>query len=212
MAVLDAQKKDHFPVQFGHARVEDAVRVERQVVRCKDGKLMWFVKASDMGIARDMNDQPPGATEPPVGQETDRPQARTRVHWHVAFTHFPISLFGTAFLFQVLHLFMFQKPFEVSTTVCILAGAGSLIPASVSGWLTWKRHYHGARTWIFRRKIALAVSMLVVSFPLAIWRVTLYYLGKEDDLVDHYVFFSLCTFLVAAAIAEGYYGGRLSHK
>ena len=37
LAVLDAQKKDHFPIQLGHARVKDAVRVERQVVRCEDG-------------------------------------------------------------------------------------------------------------------------------------------------------------------------------
>ena len=54
--------------------------------------------------------------------------------------------------------------------------------------------------------------MLVVSIPLAVWRVTLYYLGTEADGIDHYVFFLLSAFLVAAAIAEGYYGGRLSHK
>jgi len=161
---------------------------------------------------RDMNEQPSEATRQRRGHAGNRPPEMTRVHWHVAFTHFPISLFGTAFLFQVLHLFMFQKPFEVSTTVCILAGAASMMPATVSGWLTWRRHYHAAPTRLFRRKIALAASMLVVSVPLAVWRVTLYYLGKEADLIDHYVFFSLCTFLIAAAIAEGYYGGRLSHK
>jgi len=159
-----------------------------------------------------MNEQRPETTTEPAHRTESRTKGRTRVHWHVAFTHFPISLFGTAFLFQVLHLFMFQKPFEVSTTVCILAGAASMMPATVSGWLTWRRHYHAAPTRLFRRKIALAISMLVVSVPLAVWRVTLYYLGKEADLIDHYVFFSLCTFLVAAAIAEGYYGGRLSHK
>ena len=134
------------------------------------------------------------------------------MHWHVALTHFPISLFGTAFLFQLLHLFMFEKAFEVSTTVCILAGAASMIPATVSGWLTWRRHYHGASTPIFRRKIALAFSMLVVSVTLAVWRVTLYYLGTEADRIDHYAFFFFSALLIAAAIAEGYYGGRLSHK
>jgi uncharacterized membrane protein len=140
------------------------------------------------------------------------PQKRARVHWHEALTHFPISLFGTAFLFQVLHLFMFEKAFELSTTVCVLAGAASVVPATVTGWLTWKRRYHGASTRLFRRKIGLAFSMLVVSIPLAVWRVTLYYLGTEADGIDHYVFFLLSSFLVAAAIAEGYYGGRLSHK
>jgi uncharacterized membrane protein len=151
--------------------------------------------------------QPPEVTQAPTGRT-----AATRVHWHVALTHFPISLFGTAFLFQLLHLFMFQKPFEISTTVCVLAGAASLVPATVSGWLTWKRHYHGAKTPLFRRKIWLAVSMLVVSVPLAVWRLVLYYLGTEADGIDHYVFFVLNAFLIAAAIAEGYNGGRLSHK
>jgi uncharacterized membrane protein len=156
--------------------------------------------------------QQPQAITPPVPRTDNGPQRRARVHWHVAFTHFPISLFGTAFLFQVLHLFMFENAFELSTTVCVLAGAASLIPAAVSGWLTWKRHYHGASTRLFRRKIELALGMLVVSVSLAVWRIILYYLGSEADGIDHYFFFVLCAFLVAAAIAEGYYGGRLSHK
>jgi uncharacterized membrane protein len=79
-----------------------------------------------------------------------------RVHWHVALTHFPISLFGTAFLFQVLHLFMFESAFELSATACVIAGAGSVIPAAATGWFTWKRRYHRASTLLFRRKIGLA--------------------------------------------------------
>ena len=134
------------------------------------------------------------------------------MHWHVALTHFPISLFGTAFLFQVLHLFMYQDAFEVSTTVCVLAGSASLVPATVSGWFTWKRHYHGASTRLFRRKIELAFSMLGVSTALAAWRLTLYSLGRDLAQVEHYAFFFFTAYLIAAAVAEGYYGGRLSHK
>jgi uncharacterized membrane protein len=120
--------------------------------------------------------QQPQTAKSLVRDTDNRPQKRARVHWHEALTHFPISLFGTAFLFQVLHLFMFEKAFELSTTVCVLAGAASVVPATVTGWLTWKRRYHGASTRLFRRKIGLAFSMLVVSIPLAVWRVTLYYL------------------------------------
>jgi hypothetical protein len=36
------------------------------------------------------------------GESSERPARIGRVHWHVALTHFPISLIGTAFLFQVL--------------------------------------------------------------------------------------------------------------
>ena len=140
------------------------------------------------------------------------PPPRRRLHWHVALTHFPISLFGTAFLFQLLHLFMFTEPFELATTVCVLAGAASMIPATVSGWYTWKRHYHGSETRLFRRKIRIALLMLVASVSLAVWRVVLYRLGHEADRVDHYVFLVTCFLLIVGAVAEGYFGGRLSHR
>jgi uncharacterized membrane protein len=154
-------------------------------------------------------------TEPESTRQADageRPAPTGRVHWHVALTHFPISLFGTAFLFQVLHLFIFKKEFELSATVCVLAGAASIVPAIASGWLTWKHHYHGARVRLFLRKIWVAFGMLVVSAPLAVWRIVLYHLGSEADGIDHYIFFVLTAVLIAGAILEGYLGGRLSHR
>ena len=96
-----------------------------------------------------------------------------RVHWHAALTHFPISFFGAAFLFQVLHLFMFRQAFELSTTVCVLIGAASLIPAMISGWWTWRTQYHGLKARIFRRKIVIAFLMLGISVALSAWRVAL---------------------------------------
>jgi uncharacterized membrane protein len=135
-----------------------------------------------------------------------------RVHWHAAFTHFPISLFGVAFLFQVLHLFVFRDAFELATTACVLAGATSMIPAIVSGWFTWKGQYHGARARIIRRKIIVAFGMLGVSVILAAWRVVLYYIGSDAEGVDHYAFFVATGALIAGAVLEGFYGGRLAHR
>ncbi len=153
--------------------------------------------------------------EPETAKQTHdggQPARARRVHWHVALTHFPISLFGTAFLFQVLHLFMFEQSFELATTVCILAGATSIVPAIISGWLVWKRHYGGAMARLFRRKIVIAFVMLGLSVPVAAWRVVLYPLGSETWGIDHYVFFVLTTGFIAGAVAEGYLGGRLSHR
>ena len=104
---------------------------------------------------------------------------------------------------------MFSREFELAATVCILGGAASVIPAALSGWLTWKKRYHGARTRIFHRKILIAIAMLVVSLPLAVWRVVLYYLGRNADGVDHYVFFIFCFFLVAGAVTKGSMGDGL---
>jgi hypothetical protein len=107
---------------------------------------------------------------------------------------------------------MFTKPFELSTTVCILAGTASLVPATISGWFTWRRHYHSARSRLFRREKEIALGMIAVSIPLAAWRVALYYLGREADGIGHDVFFLLAACLMAGTIAEGYLGGRLSHR
>jgi uncharacterized membrane protein len=136
----------------------------------------------------------------------------SRVHWHAALTHFPISFFGAAFLFQVLHLFMFRDAFELSTTVCVLIGAASTVPAIISGWWTWSTQYHGSKARIFRRKIIVAFAMLAISMVLAAWRVALYYLGSAAEGVDHYMFFAFSALLIAGAITEGYYGGRLAHR
>ena len=157
----------------------------------------------------------PAGEAPPVKSPADtaeRPAPTGRVHWHVAVTHFPISLFGTAFLFQVLHLLMFQTEFERSATVCIVAGAAFMVPAIVTGWITWKRHYHAAKAPLFRRKIMTAFAMLVVSVPLAAWRIALYYLGNKAEGVDHYLFFFFTTSLILGAVIEGHLGGHLSHR
>jgi hypothetical protein len=158
-----------------------------------------------------MDPESADASAPDGPTATEQPGGR-RVHWHVALTHVPISLFGTAFLFQFLHFFMFSQPFELATTVCILVGAASMIPATLSGWFTWKRHYHGAKAKLFRRKIAVAFAMIAVSAPLAAWRVVLYSLGAQAQGVDHYAFFAFTALLIAGAALEGYYGGRLSHR
>lgn len=148
-----------------------------------------------------------GVKEGPV------PEARTpHVHWHVLFTHFPISLFGTAFLFQLLHLFTSPAAFELAGTVCLLVGAAAMIPATISGWFTWRRYFHGVRNRIFRRKIWTAVGMLVISVPFAAWRTTLYYSGNQAHGAVHVVYFILSAMLIAGAVVEGYYGGHLAHR
>ena len=107
---------------------------------------------------------------------------------------------------------MFQEAFEMATTVSLVARAVSMIPAIVSGWLTWKRQYHLSKARILRLKIRFAFMMLGASMALSAWRLTLYSLGYEGHGINHYVFFAVTTGLMAGAITEGYYGGRLAHR
>jgi uncharacterized membrane protein len=139
--------------------------------------------------------------------------ARRRFHWHVYLTHFPISLFGAAFGFQILHLFMAPACFELATNVALIGGTVVLLPTIVSGWSEWKVHYHGAKGLIFKRKIMTAFGMAALSLPLIVWRIAALGLFQEArQSPAHWLYLAGNTLLILGAVVEGYYGGRLNHR
>jgi uncharacterized membrane protein len=159
------------------------------------------------GAGKSMTD-PVNAT-PPLGVLA----SQRRIHWHVFFTHFPISLFGTAFGFQILHLFMAPVCFELATNVALLGGTVMLMPTVLTGWSEWKARYHSAKGLIFRRKILTAYGMAALSLSLVIWRIAA--LGIFEEAAEspaHWIYLAGNTGLILGAIVEGYYGGRLNHK
>jgi hypothetical protein len=139
--------------------------------------------------------------------------AKRRIHWHVYLTHFPISLFGGAFGFQILHLFMAPACFELATNVALIGGTAMLLPAIATGWSEWKTHYHGAEGLIFKRKITTAFGMAALCFPLIIWRVAaLGFFQEARQSPQHWIYLAGNSLLIVGAVLEGYYGGRLNHR
>jgi hypothetical protein len=136
-----------------------------------------------------------------------------RIHGHVLLTHFPISMFGGAFGFQILHLFLAPACFELATNVALMGGAALLLPTAATGWWEWKTHYHGAKGLIFKRKIMTAFGMAALSLPLVVWRIAALGLFEEArESPAHWIFLAGNTFLILGAVIEGYYGGRLNHR
>jgi uncharacterized membrane protein len=161
-----------------------------------------------MGKEREGATGPASATPPQPGPARGR-----RIHWHVFLTHFPISLFGAAFAFQILHLFMAPLCFEIATNVTLLGGAAMLVPTVLTGLAEWKGHYGGGRGPIFKRKITTGFVMLALSIPLVVWRITALGLFEEaPESPWHWIYLAGNTGLILGAILEGYYGGRLSHR
>jgi uncharacterized membrane protein len=152
--------------------------------------------------------EPMNATQPAAASSPQR-----RIHWHVFLTHFPISFFGAAFLFQILHLFLAPVCFELATNVMLLGGTIMLAPTIGSGYLEWRGRYHRAMGLIFRRKIRTALAMAGLSLPLVVWRIAA--LGLFDEAPEspgHWIYLAGNILLIMGAIVEGYYGGRLSHR
>jgi hypothetical protein len=156
-----------------------------------------------------------GMSDGPVHSIPPSPAAlpKSRVHWHVFLTHFPISMFGGAVGFQILHLFMAPSCFELATNVALIGGAVTLLPAIATGWSEWKNHFHGAKGLIFKRKITIAAGMAALSLPLVIWRTAFLGLFEEaPESPGHWIYLAGNAFLVLGAVLEGYFGGRLNHR
>ncbi len=153
--------------------------------------------------------QPPIQTASPAGVVRPKP----RVHWHVFLTHFPISMFGGAFGFQILHLFLAPVCFELATNVALLGGTVTLLPTIATGWKEWRGHYQGAKGLIFKRKITTAAGMAALCIPLVVWRIgALGFFEEARMSPEHWIYLAGNTLLILGAIVEGYYGGRLNHR
>jgi len=134
---------------------------------------------------------------------------RGHMHWHVVLIHFPISFFTVSAGFMVLHMFTLTGCFEFAAFLCLLAGAVMLIPTTLTGWSTWKTKYKGAKTKIFRYKINISYSMIVLSLVLIGVRG---YLVITSHTAWHIVFSLGFVLLFIGAMAEGFYGGQLNHR
>jgi uncharacterized membrane protein len=138
--------------------------------------------------------------------------AQFKLHWHVFLTHFPLSLLGVAFLFQVLHLYRYPQCFEMASTVVLVAGVAALFPTTLTGYFTWKRQYNGAKASIFRRKIMIAVALLLIGVPLCVWRIIIGPSPEASRPRIHWAYFIGTSLMIVGAVLEGYFGGRLSHR
>lgn len=136
--------------------------------------------------------------------------SRYKIHWHVMFTHFPVSFFTVSALFMVLHLFTETECFELSSYITLIAGAASLVPTILTGWNSWKKNYKGAKVKIFKYKIRISYAILALSIVLIIFHGLL--ANTAIHSIWHYIYGVGFVVLFLGAMAEGYYGGRLNHR
>ena len=145
-------------------------------------------------------------------KEISKPRLSYKIRWHVLLVHFPISLFGVAFGFQILHLFIAPTCLEMATNLVLAAGALAMNPTTWSGWNSWKRNYKAANTMLFQRKITTAFIMLGFSLIVTIFRFFFYgHFGEDIHNIEHWIYMASTTGLIFGAVIEGYYGGRLNH-
>jgi hypothetical protein len=131
-----------------------------------------------------------------------------KLHAHVVLAHFPVAFFSLSLGFLALHLLTRSACFEPAAYVALLAGAASLPPVILTGWLTWKRKYRGMRGNIFLYKIRIALGMAVLCALAAAARAVFPGALHGAGLVLYG--FGIFLLMLGAA-GEGFYGGRLNH-
>jgi hypothetical protein len=131
-------------------------------------------------------------------------------HWHVVFTHFPVSFFVGSTLFMVLHFVSYsnRNAYELASFVLLVAGMMVMWPTTITGWNTWKGRYHGAHAKIFLYKIRTAFGMIALSVLLVICRVAL---PPQADTAWFFAYAVGIFLLFIGTVIEGFYGGRLNH-
>jgi hypothetical protein len=131
-------------------------------------------------------------------------------HWHVVFTHFPVSFFLGSALFMILHLVSYanRDAFELASFVLLVAGMVVMWPTTLTGWNTCKKYYHGAHAKIFIYKIRTAYAMIALSVLLVVWR---FVLPPPKDTAWFYAYAIGIFLLFVGTVIEGFYGGRLNH-
>lgn len=148
-------------------------------------------------------------TQENIPQIQSRTILKYKIHWHVIFTHLPISLFMVSAGFMFFHLFIRSACFELTAYICLVAGSILILPTALTGWLTWKKRYKGARTRIFLYKLRIAYFIILLSWTLVLWR-TLFPDTTHD--IWHNIY-SIGIFLLFLGVTlEGFYGGRLNHR
>ena len=126
----------------------------------------------------------------------------------MVFTHFPISFFMVSAGFMLLHIFTMTECFETAAFVSLVAGAVVMVPTTLTGWLTWRSKYQGAKTKLFQYKINISLVMIGLSVLLIILR---FVLIGISHLAWHLTFVIGFLLLFIGALTEGYYGGKLNH-
>ncbi len=144
-----------------------------------------------------------------VSAPLGRTLLRYKIHWHAILIHFPISFFTVSGGFMILHLFTETACFELAGYLNLVAGTVMTLPATLSGWLTWKGRYRGARGKLFIYKARIAYSMAALSILLVIWRSAF---PNMVHTVWHFIYAAGVILLLIGAVAEGYYRGRLNHR
>jgi predicted heme/steroid binding protein/uncharacterized membrane protein len=130
-----------------------------------------------------------------------------RRHPHPMVVHFPIAFLMGASLFIFLYLLFKNPTFNTLSFYLLVLGAISSPFAVAAGLFTWWINYRLKLTYYVKRKIQLAILLLILEILLILW----YSLSPRVSLPEiHPIYFILMLILTPIVGLLGYYGGQMT--
>lgn len=130
---------------------------------------------------------------------------------HSVVAHFPCGLLPTMALFMLLSLIFTHAGLETTVFWLLLVVIAVTPVVLASGVYAWQKHFAGRRASIFFKKIALALTLLVLGLTAGFLRYTHAELLVTGDW--RRVLYLLCLAgMLACAVLLGHYGSKLVFK
>ncbi len=128
---------------------------------------------------------------------------------HRMASHFPISLLMTASLLILLYEYIGDRSLEVAAYYTLLLGFIASPISVLTGLWGWKISYLGIMTKIFKMKIIISITLLVIGFVCVIFRSVFPDILIERSLLS-WIYLILVLCLTPIVVALGYYGGKIT--
>jgi len=127
---------------------------------------------------------------------------------HAVMAHFPNALLPTLALFLTLYLLFGIKTLDHGIYLLLVMVPLFAAATLGTGIYSWRRHYDGAKSQIFHRKLILGVCLVLICFEMLLLRYNNPQLLSSLG-VSSCFFLALCAAALFCVTMLGHYGGML---
>lgn len=185
---------------------------------CGAGKDKFFeIEASEDAISQESTTKKVTAKGDAsiAEQSQDQPTIMDKVtdlilknHLHPISVHSPNGIAPVAFIFLVLAVLFQSTSLDSAAFYNLIAIFLSMPLVILTGYLTWQKKYNGAKTSVFKIKMAASCVATVILFGLIVWKIAQPDVLRNDSL-DRFIFLFWSLVMLAAVGLAGHLGGKL---
>ncbi len=149
--------------------------------------------------------------EPEYAKETVKEKYRdiySKYHPHPVLIHYPMGILYFGALMLLLYLITKNSNFETTAYYSLVVGTISILPAGVTGIISWWINYDMVTTKIFKNKLTFSALLITLTAAASIIRVLNPNITDSLNLFWLYVALYLISIPVLTAVA--FNGGRIT--